>query len=210
MTERPKLFSPVAIAVHTFFFSPLVGGSMAAANWRRLGDTSRATKTLAISFASILVIGLVSAFAPESWHWIPGAIGGATVAIAIGLKREQEAPFGSHVAAGGAKASPLLATLAGLLLVGLFVAALLLSNGGDEHFQSGVTAFNEQRYDAAEREFRLVLASDAANDDAHYNLALTLVRQQRFDDARQELARIHDSAEVAADAHVLAASLAGR
>ncbi len=114
-----ELFSPLAIVVITVLFTPLFGGFLVAANWRRAGepDKARAASFLGMgAFVALVVIAVVLA------DWVPDAVArggsiGATVALAMGWRREQRPLWDAHVAAGGARASALLPALAGVVFV---------------------------------------------------------------------------------------------
>lgn len=194
-----ELYSPAAIATHTLLFSPLIGGYLAAQNWRRLGEETRAKQTIGLAVGAVVTIVALGYFFPD----LPsGAFAGGSAALAMGWHREHKSFYVAHIDGGGGSASWWQASLTGAALTGLLLFAIF-SGLDDSRFEAGVAAFEDGHYEVAEREFRAVLEDDGERADARYNLALALVRQGEIAQARRELARIRNSSELAAEARAM-------
>jgi hypothetical protein len=121
-----KLYGPTAIFVATILFSPLVGGAMAAINWRRAGDPRKAKITLLLGVGALAVIVAIAALAPASWGALQrGSVIGGTMGAAMGFRNEQRVLFEAHKAGGGAKASPVLIFVIGIIVLAAVIAATL-------------------------------------------------------------------------------------
>lgn len=200
VAQGHRLYSPAAIAVHTFLFSPLIGGLLAALNWRRLGQESRARQTAMLGVGAVVALVALGYFFPD----LPGgAFAGGPAALAVIWHKEHKPHFEAHQAAGGESAAWWRFAAAGLAVNALFIWALLSGLSIDQDFQRGVAAFEDARYEVAEREFRAVLDADPERDDARYNLGLTLIRRGDLQEARRELGRVRNSSELAQDAREL-------
>ena len=212
-TAEPRLFSPGAIAAHTILFTPLVGGLMAARNWRRLGETKRARQTALLAVGAITAMVLLAVFWPERWGEgaIQGGLGGVTIVLAMQLRKEQKPAFEAVRARGGKTAPFWPATLGGLVLIGLVLAASVASvllAPGSADFQAGSAALQRNDAAAAEAAFRKVLALDPTDDVARYNLAVALARQGDPGWA-DELAKIRQDSPMSPQARALEKKLAG-
>jgi len=195
-----ELFSARAIGWCTLFFSSLVGGLMAAANHRRLGDEQKARGTAALAVGAVVAFMLIGYFVDSPA--VNGGISGGTGALAWGLYKEQKPLVAAHLGRGGHVARPWIPVLAGFGLLALFGLGLYLqlNSTSNTAFQAGVVAAQAEDWPAAEARFREVIAEDPERDDARYNLGVSLMNQGKNREARRELSRIHDDSEVAPDA----------
>ncbi|NOY94752.1 MAG: tetratricopeptide repeat protein [Deltaproteobacteria bacterium] len=202
---RPEveLFSARAVGWCTFFFSPLVGGLMAAANHRRLGDQGKARGTAALALGAIVAFVLLGYFVDSAA--VNGAVGGGTGTLAWSWYKEQKPLVAAHLGAGGRLARPWLPMLAGAGLIALTGLSIYLelNSTSNTAFQAGVVAAQAEDWPSAEARFREVLAEDASRDDARFNLGLSLMNQGKNRAARREFGRVQDDSEVAVDAHRL-------
>lgn len=201
-----RLYSPLALVVHTFLFSPIVGGALAAINHKRLGDPRKARQTVVMAVASVviaaLVVGLLESVIGKS---VNGAAAGLAGAMAVYFRTEHKPLFEAHLRAGGERQSVLGSTFAGMAVVGAFVGLVLLAgiDSAAAEFDAGVEALRRAEHAAAEQHFRKVLTDDSSRHDARYNLALALYCLDRPDEATSELARIPNDSEVYAKSHAL-------
>lgn len=69
----PSVFSQAAVALPTFFFSPLYGGTLSAWNWFRVGDRNRGAKAVGLGVAGYVALVVATA--------IPKPLGGVAVLI---------------------------------------------------------------------------------------------------------------------------------
>jgi hypothetical protein len=100
-----RLYSPNAIGAHAFFFTPLVGGIMAAVNLARLGEHASARRCALAWGASTLALVGISALLPDSFDALCRVVGLAFTLSAITLLQRQQAPrFDAHLRAGGRRA----------------------------------------------------------------------------------------------------------
>lgn len=199
-----SLFSPRAIGWCTFFFSPLVGGLMAAANHRRLGDPQKARGAVWLAVGAIAAFIAITYFI-DSPAAVNGGISGGTGALAWGWYKEQKPLVASHLDLGGTLAKPWVPVLGGVALFALFGLGIYLelNSTANTSFHDGVVAAQANDWPTAETHFRAVLADDPSRDDARYNLGLSLVNQSKNQEARRELGRVSDDSDVYADAHRL-------
>jgi hypothetical protein len=113
-----RLFSPLAIAAHCAFFTPLAGAWFAVVNHRRRGDAGGARRTfltyllpsgvlLVLQLAGGDAVSRVTRFAVLGW----------SVVVARQLYVEHRAIFDAHVAAGGKAARWYLGTLPVVLVL---------------------------------------------------------------------------------------------
>jgi hypothetical protein len=198
-----ELFSARAIGWCTLLFSPLVGGLMAAANHRRLGDQAKARGTLALAVGAIVAFFLIGYFVDSAA--VNGAVGGGTGTLAWSWYREQKPLVAAHVGARGRLAKPWLPVLAGLLLLALTGVGIYLelSSSSNTAFRAGTVAARAEDWPRAEARFREVLADDPSDHQARFNLGLALVNQGKNREARRELGRVPDDSEVYEEAHRL-------
>lgn len=68
----------------------------------------------------------------------------------------------------------------------MIVAGLHAQKEERKAIRSGNSAYNEQRYGAAEAEYNKAIKENAGSKEASFNLANTYYRQQRWDDALKE------------------------
>lgn len=206
-----KLYSPIAIGACCFLFSPLIGGLMAAANHRRLGEEKEAKQTAMIAVGATAVLMLIGAFWPDDWgNAINGGLAGASGVLAVQWAQSTRNRYEEHKKNGGATASPWPVVAGGVVLLAALLGLVFypLLFGSVKTFDEGVTAFDEGSYAVAEERFREVLEDDPDNSEARYNLGLTLAREGRIEDARRALGRIPDGAPLAQQARRLRQRLA--
>lgn len=202
------LFSPLAIAAHTVFFTPAVGGLMLARNWKRLGEVRRARIAAASGIGATAAMFALAALWRPSW---PGPLAGgicfvAAVALGARFALELEKPYEAHLARGGQTAAFWPATLAAVVLGSLAFGSLLASfllSPAHVAFTQGELALQRQDNAAAEKAFREVLRREPNDEAAHYNLALALARQGKPEEASEHLARIGADSPFAEEARRL-------
>ena len=127
------LYSPGAIIASTILFTPLLGGIMAARNWRRLDDRRRATLSLVTGLVATVVLVVLGLVLPDSMDaGVRGGSIGLAVVMGMQWRRELSAPYESHLKNGGQKASPLIPILIALGVIAAFVAVAIFF-GPDTH-----------------------------------------------------------------------------
>jgi hypothetical protein len=198
---RP-LYSPGGIAAFTFFFTPAVGGLVAATNLRRVGRSADAWKAIGVGVGTTVVLIILGALLPDRFDAVArgGAIG-ATIGVANWYRYQQKPIFEAHRAAGGRRARGWPIALAGSVGLAIFIAAAIAAavygSPDTARFQEGSAALERKDNPAAEAAFREAVALDPSDDSARYNLALAIARQGRRDDALHELSQIGPSSEMA-------------
>ena len=61
------VFSPVAVAIHAFFFTPFFGGAVAAMNWVAVGRPKRAAQVLGLGTVALGLGSAVGAAMPIAY-----------------------------------------------------------------------------------------------------------------------------------------------
>jgi hypothetical protein len=123
------LYSPIQIAVASFIGSPVAAAWLASANYRVLGQTSRARKTIVWGFVTTLALLALAATLPMRK---PEAITlvGATLAIRGLADWQFSGAIEHHEEAGGGLGSwwrvVAIGMLTGLLIYGAVAAAFFL------------------------------------------------------------------------------------
>lgn len=153
MTPMYRLWSPRALAGMAFLFSALPAILLAALNYRRLGQSTKALRVLAIG------LPLYGVFLVGTWMLpadVPAAafqgvhVGTAALFFAL-QKREWEA----HEAAGGEAASLVAPVVGGLfLLVALIGVPLTVGLMDDQAFDEAMQQLEVGDYASAAPTFR--------------------------------------------------------
>jgi hypothetical protein len=124
-TPTFTLFDPNAIALATFFGTPVAGGSLMALNYRRLGQANKAVTTLLFA---ILVTGLAILI---GWNIPQGVSSLIAIALMIGMKRAAQALQGpvlkDHVERGGRLGSKWNAFWLGLAFLAILFTAIFVA-----------------------------------------------------------------------------------
>ena len=115
MVPGARLFTPLAVALHTLFFTPIIGSLLVLTNWTRVGSWARGAFSVIAGLLAVGTLYAVGSFI--SWKvGLSGLIAG-DVGLAIGWYGEQSALFEAHRLEGVKPASPWLLTLVGALFL---------------------------------------------------------------------------------------------
>jgi hypothetical protein len=130
-----KLYKDRAIYIGTFLGGPIVGGYLAAENFKQLGQTEKARMTWIISIAAFILI-LAAAFLLPAMPKVPNYIIPiiyAAIARILAKKYQGDA-INQHIETGGLTFSTWRAVWIGLVgtvvLIAIAATFVLLSNKG--------------------------------------------------------------------------------
>ena len=132
-TPNFSLFDSNAVGLATFFGSPVVGGSLMALNYKRMGQTGKAVLTFVLATVVTALVVLVG------WNTKPGATGAIGVVLFIAMQqlaRVLQGPaVNRHVQEGGALGSKWTAFWLG-------IAFLVLAGGAVFAYEMATTDRN--------------------------------------------------------------------
>ena len=122
-----RLFTPLAVALHTLLFTPFVGSLIVVSNWTRVGEWQRGVLSVVFGFVALIALGAVGAMMSPEVAVV--GIGAGVLGLTIGWYSEQVPLFETHKTVGGETASAWPFTLVGVLVLTAFGAAYRLVFG---------------------------------------------------------------------------------
>ena len=121
-----RLFSPLAVALHTVLFTPVIGSLLVLTNWMRVGSWARGAFSAVaglVTLGGLYIVGSI-----VSWKVGLGGLIAGIVGLAIGWYAEQSALYEAHQRQGVKPASPWILTWIGALFL-MAVASWLVYLG---------------------------------------------------------------------------------
>jgi hypothetical protein len=98
-TARLRLFTPLAVSIHTFITPPWIGAVLATVNYRRLKNNAGVSRTFLVFVLPALAVHAGSFLLPPSWTlFVSYRL--ATLVLAALLYRDQKPIVTPELAAG--------------------------------------------------------------------------------------------------------------
>ncbi len=121
-----RLYAPWVVMLCGILFGPLVGCGVAATNYARMGERTKAQQMWAVGIGCCLVLAAIVVFLSDSPTLLRGAGIGGTAGLASSLRLDQKRLVEAHVAAGGELDSPVVPLVAGVAFVAAVVGAIFV------------------------------------------------------------------------------------